>query len=364
MGNFYATREQIKHAGDIKGPDQDAQVDRHIEAASRHIDRILGLREGVFIPKTQTRNFEWPQDAAVEDRHRNGYTLYLDEHLISISGVTRDGDTATAIPTADIFLEPANEGPPYTRLELDRSSTDANATFASTISTTNQRAVRVAGSWGYKSATEAAGTVSSGLASDAAATSFVCSNSGLIDVGDTLLIESEQVFVSGRAFAALGAILVNDASITADVTDNTITVDGSHGLVAGEIIKLDSEEIYIASVATNVLSVIRAYNGTTLAAHADDTAVQVARTLTIVRAQNGTTGATHANASAVNKYAVPKDVNEYVIARALHTFRQDEGGWTGAIGTGESTIEMKGRVLTALCDDLIRKYDRPLARAL
>src|SRR3989304_2273664 len=140
MGNLYASREQLKRAGDIKGPDQDAQVDRHIEAASRHIDRVLGLREGVFIPKTQTRNFEWPQDAAVEDRPRNGYTVSLDEHLISISSVTRDGDTATAVPTADVFLEPANEGPPYTRLELDRSSTQPNATFASTISTTNQRA--------------------------------------------------------------------------------------------------------------------------------------------------------------------------------------------------------------------------------
>src|SRR3990170_5141125 len=364
MSNFYATREQVKRAGDIKRSDQDTQVDRHIEAASRHIDRILGLREGVFIPKTQTRNFEWPQDAAVEDRHRNGYTLYLDEHLISISSVTRDGDTATAVPTADVFLEPANEGPPYTRLELDRSSTDANATFASTISTTNQRAVRVAGSWGYKSATEAAGTVSSGLASDAAATSFVCSNASLIGVGDTLLIGTEQVFVSGRAFAALGAILVNDAAITADMADNTITVDGSHGLVAGEIIKLDSEELYIRSVATNVLSVIRAYNGTALAAHADDTAVQIARTLTIVRGVNGTTAAVHANAVAVNKYAVPKDVNEYVVARSLHTFRQDEGGWTGVVGAGESAIEMRGRILAQMEAALMMKYDRPLVWAL
>src|SRR3990167_3909924 len=343
--NWYATREQVKLATDIKGSDNDAQVDRHIDAAARHIDRILGLREGVFIPKTQTRNFNWPQDGDVADRNRNGWTLYLDEGLISISGVTRDGDTATAIPSADIFLEPANEGPPYTRLELDRSSTDANATFASTISTTNQQAVRVAGSWGYKSATEAAGTVSSGLASDAAAASCVCSNSSPIGVGDTLLIGTEQVFVSGRAFAALGSILVNDAGITADVTDNTITVDGSHGLVAGEIIKLDSEEIYITSVATNVLSVIRAYNGTALAAHADDTAVQIARTLTIVRGVNGTTAAVHANATAVSRYAVPLDVNEYAVARALHAFTQDEGRWTGVVGAGDTAVEQRGRIL-------------------
>jgi len=364
MGNWYATREQVKRASEIKGTDSDAHVDRHIDAASRHIDRILGLREGVFIPKTQTRNFNWPQDGDVDDRHRNGYTLYLDEHLLSISGVTRDGDTATAVPTADIFLEPANEGPPYTRLELDRSSTDADATFATTISTTNQRAVRVAGSWGYGNATEAAGTVASGLASDAAATSFVCSNSALIDVGDTLLIESEQVFVSGRAFAALGSILVNDAGITADMADNTITVDGSHGLVAGEVIKLDSEEIYIASIAGNVLSVIRAYNGTALAAHADDTAVQVARTLTIVRGQNGTTAATHANSTAVNKYAVPEDITEYVIARSVHSLHQDKGGWTGAIGTGEGTVEMRGRLLAQMEAALVVKYDRPVAMAL
>ena len=56
---------------------------------------------------------------------------------------------------------------------------------------------------------------------------MVGSGADLIDVGDTLLIESEQVFVSDRSFAALASILLNMAgNLAADKATVTVTVDG------------------------------------------------------------------------------------------------------------------------------------------
>src|SRR3990172_2048936 len=351
MSNWYCGRAALKRAVGIDGADRNSVIDALIEAASREIDGLTNRR---FIPKTATRSYNWPQRDG-----RSVYTIYLDEDLLSVSALTKEGDDVTAIAAADYFLEPVNLGPPYSRIEIDLAST---AFFSA--SDTHQRQIRVTGSWGYGDATKAAGTVASGLASDAAATSMVCSNASLIDVGDTLLIQSEQVFVSEREFAALGSVLINDASVTAAMNDTAITVDASHGILAGETIKLDSEMMYVSSVSGNVLTVIRAYDGTVLAAHADDTAVNINRTLTIVRAENGTTAAVHANATAVTKYAPPLDISELCKALAIHDGKAEQGGWTGIVGSGEGAIRVSQSSLNRLRDGVRKRYQRHLIGAV
>src|SRR3990172_13436170 len=154
MPNWYASREQTKRALKLSGTESDAIIDYHIEAASREIDRELGVRSGVFIPETKTRQFSWPQDPDAEERFVLSYVLRLDEWLLSVSAITSENGVIT-VPTAEVFLEPVNEGPPYTRLEIDKATTDANALFAADES--NQRAARVAGSWGYSADTKGAG---------------------------------------------------------------------------------------------------------------------------------------------------------------------------------------------------------------
>ena len=144
MPNWYTSRESVKRAGTIWGPDQDARIDRHIEAATVAIERRL---HRIFIPKTQTRLYRWPR------YNSSAFVLWLDFDLISLTTLqTKAQDTTpTTIAAADYFLEPANFGPPYDRIEIDLSSSAALES-----GDTPQRSISVLGAWGYGNATRTA----------------------------------------------------------------------------------------------------------------------------------------------------------------------------------------------------------------
>lgn len=344
MANRYTTREAVASAGSIKGTDYGSSIDEAIDAASREIDRLTNRR---FIPITATRYYPWPHSAG-----RSPYVLLLDEDLLSCSALTKEGSDATAIADADYFKEPYNF-PPYQWIEIDLAS---SAFFS--IKDTHQQQIRVTGSWGYCDDTVTGGTVISGLAGDAAATTFVCSNGAIIGVGDTLLIESEQVFVTAKdSVAEPGGDKLNDASVTAEMNDMAITVVAGSCYSAGEVILVDSERMYIESIATNVLHVKRAHNGTILAAHADETLIHVFRTLTIERGVNGTTAAKHDDDTATSIYKPPADIQHLCMALALAYLQAAKGGWTGVIG-GERPIETRMTGLSRMRDSVQKYYRR------
>lgn len=350
MSNRYTTREAVASAGSIKGTDYGSSIDKAIDAASREIDRITNRR---FIPITATRYYNWPHSAG-----RSPYVLLLDEDLLDTTALTKEGSDATAIADTDYFEEPHNF-PPYQWIEIDLAS---SAFFS--IKDTHQQQIRVTGSWGYCNDTVTGGTVISGLADDAAATTFVCSNGALIGVGDTLLIESEQVFVTDKNSAAEpGGDKLNDTAVTAEMNDMDITVVDGSCYSAGEVILVDSERMYIESIATNVLHVKRAHNGTILAAHADETAIHVFRTLTIERGVNGTTAAKHANTKAISVYQPPADIQILCIALALAYLQAAKGGWTGVIG-GERPIETRMTGLARMRDDIQKHYRRNIVMGI
>ena len=348
MPNWYATRESVKRAVRLNGNENDESVDRAIENASRDIDNMT---HRWFIPRTLTRTFRWPS------RYGAGDDLYLDADLISVTTLkARAQDSSpTTISSSDYFLEPDNFAPPYNKIEIDISS---NADFES--GDTSQRSISVEGSWGFSNDTVSGGTVASGLASDAAATSMVCSNSSLVsgvNVGDTLLIESEQLFVSEKTSAALNSILT-DGVLTADKSEN-VTVDSGHGILAGEIILVDSEQMFVRVSGTTALTVERAYNGTTLAAHTNNTAVHIFRTLTVTRGVNGTTAATHANSTAISIYRAPAPIRQLSVAMALAAVTQEAAAYGRTIGAGEAAVEMTGRDLANFQARVLSEYLRP-----
>jgi hypothetical protein len=354
MPNWYTTREAVKRAVRSNGNENDEAIDRLIEAASRDVDNAT---HRWFIPKTQTRTFRWPGN------YGRGDTLWMDADLISVTTLqTKAQDSSpTTISSSDYFLEPANTAPPYNRIEIDISST---ASFEG--GDTPQRSISVAGSWGFSNDTVSTGTVASGLSSDAAATEFVCSNGSLtsgVNVGDTLLVESEQLFVTEKAAAALASIQLNGA-LTADKSENLIVDGGTHGINNGEIIRVDSEEMFVRGSTTTTLTVERAYNGTTLASHSDDTAVHIFRTLTVTRGVNGTTGATHADSTAISVYRPPAPVRELAQAIAIAAYTQEAAAYGRAIGVGDAAVEMTGRELSALMQRITGQYLRAREYAL
>jgi len=351
MPNFYVGRETVKRAAGLWGADKDTLLDRLIEAKSREVEQ---LTHRFFIPKAQTRVHPWPPLFLGQ-----GHILWLDQDLISITTLQTkaQGASPTTIVAADYFLEPANTGPPYSRIEIDLSST---AAFEA--GDTPQRSISIEGLWGYGNDTSAAGTVVSGLAADATVTTFVCSDASVIDVGDTLLIESEQLFVSGRLTADVGKN--TDGALTASLAETAVTLQAAHGVVAGEVILINSEKMYVDSVATNVLTVKRGYDDTTLAAHNDAQDVYAYRTLMVVRGVNGTTAATHANATAVNKYVPPRDVSELCLAEVISSYNQGQAGWGRTVGMGEGARELSGIALSDLRKRVVETYRRMMMGAI
>lgn len=339
MANWYAGRNAVKQASNTEsGRLRNDQIDRAIAAASRMIERKT-RRE--FYPTTKTNLYRWPR----KQPGTPSTVLYTDEDLLAVTALLSEAQNAspTTIASSDYFLEPNRDGPPYDRIEIDLSS---SAAFAS--GDTPQRSISVTGRWGYSEDTEPAGTVVSGLDSDAAAVSMVVPNGALIDVGAQLLIETEQVHVTEiiAAAAASGALL--DGALTTDMAEVSITVDASHGINVGEVILVDAERMFVEDAGATTLTVTRAYDGTVLAAHLDNAPISVYRTATITRAQNGTTAATHADATAVTRYVPPNDVELLCIAEALADINQERAGWGRTISSGEAAREPSGHGIEKL----------------
>jgi hypothetical protein len=352
MANWYASREQFKLASNIAGSYLNSRVDQALEAGSRDIDRWTRRH---FIPKTQTRLFRWPQSRPGLATH-----LWLDQDLLSVTTLQTKAQNSSpaTISSSDFFLEPANAtsdgNARYNRIEIDLSST---AAFEG--GDTSQRSISVLGSWGWANATKSSGTVDDSGGISSSDTTLIVSDSGKINVGDTLLIDSEQVFVSDRSFAAKGSVLLNMGSNLAAVNGTvTVTIDGSHGILAGEVIRLDSEQMFVVSVSTNDLTVIRAWDGSVLASHNDDVAIHVNRTLTIERGVNGTTAASHSDSDAISKFVPDSDLVRWCLAEALVNYHQEHSGWGRLTGTGEAATELTGREITQLRTSMVGYYRR------
>jgi hypothetical protein len=345
MANWYVSREAVKAAAQITGSSQNTRIDRINEAVARMLDSST---RRFFIPRTETRLYRWPRRSI-----SNSSILWLDQDLLSVTTLQTKAQNSspTTIASSDFFLEPVNESV-YNRIEIDLSST---AAFEA--GNTPQRSISVTGVWGYSQDTQSAGTVSSGLSSDATATSMVCSDASKVDVGDTLLIESEQVFVSERTNAANGSDLL-DGALTASMAEVAITVDNGGLYAAGEVILVDSERMQVESITSNVLTVIRAYDGSVLATHLNNAAVHVFRTLTIERGVNGTTAATHANSTTITRYRPPLDIMNLCLAEAIATGAQEGAGWGRSVGTGDAATELTGRELGDLRNRVIMSYRR------
>jgi hypothetical protein len=267
--------------------------------------------------------------------------------LLSVDTLTKEGDDVTAI--TDFFLEPQGLGPPYHRIEINLAGT---AFFSS--KDTHQRQIRVTGSWAYGNDTKAAGALAE--ADDGSETELEVTDASLIDVGDTILIGSEQMFVSERA--VLDTATNTNGALTKNKAGTTVTVGDGTKVKAGEVILVEAERMFVESISGADLTVIRAYDGSTLSAHDTAKDVYAFRTLTVTRGENGTTAATHDNADPITKYVPPADIVALCKALAIAYYHAEKGGWTGTVGSGEGAVRVSQSGLNKLRDRVQRQYRR------
>lgn len=346
---FYVTREEVQDAFDVReAAHRSAQIDSAIAGASDDIDGWLNRHKHGLAPRTATRYFDWPS--------RNfsaSWRIWFDENeLISATSITAG---TTVIASGDYFLEPVNSGPPYTYVELDLSST---ASF--TNSGTHQRAVAIVGKWGINDDQLPAGALAEAL--DGSETAVDVTDASLVGVGSVLLVEDERMLVTGRS--ALTTTQVLGSAMNALKNDQTVDVVDGTLLHVGETLLIDSERMKITDITGNNATVIRAYDGSTLASHLLGATIYAYRTLTVERGALGSTAATHSTATAVTKWDVPALVHDLAKAEAMTRLEQEFSAYAARVYSDEAerdssgTEVVAGRGLTDLRKSCARRYKR------
>lgn len=309
----YATREDVMRALDSKLTARNAaQIDRVLQSASRDVDSLC---HRVFYPTVATRSFDWPSS-----QYRPSWRIWLDDReLVSLTSVTSGG---VSIATGDVVLYPQS-GPPYNRIEINLGS---SATWGG--GDTHQLDVSLTGLWaGCPLAETTVGALTAAVATTTATTVSVNgAASALLGVGSVLRVDSERMLVTGRTMADTGQNL-GGAGLTAQANSVTVAVTDGTAFAVDEILLVESERMLIVDIAGNNLTVVRAWDGTVLAAHAAGVDIYAARTLTVARGALGTTAATHADAAPVVRWDPPGLVHDLAIGDAMNRVLQEQAGY-------------------------------------
>lgn len=347
MGVWYCTREAVKGALDIKLTARaDALVDDAVEAGARAIE---GRLHREFYPQMATRFFDWPSE-----NRGSSWRLWLDgDQLLDVTTLTAAG---VVIPSGDYFLEPANAGPPYNRVEIDLAGASSFSAGA-----TRQRAIEILGLWGSAGGTTdeaAAGALTEALDDVETDVDVNGAAAAAVGVGTILRCEAERMIVTGRTMMDTGVNLTGGLT-TAVASDTSGTVADGTAFTVGEEIVVGAERMLIVDIPGNTLVVKRAWNGSTLATHGTDD-IFASRRLTVERGALGTTAAAHNTATALRRHKVPGLIFSLNKAEAINILQQDEAAWGRVVGQGEGQREAAGKGLASLWEQAVAAYGRKL----
>lgn len=204
MGHVYASLAEFKNflreQGEATlGTNNDATMLAGLESVSRRIDAWAARGPSGFGPRTATNKYDG----------NGGSVLRFDDDLASVTSVKLRSSTAAATQTTatvetDFYLLRADGSygdPPYRKLRLHGAG-------AVTQFGRGYRVTEVAGTWGYPVITRDL-LVTTIEALDASEQVIDVSALTGIALGMTLLVESEQVYVSGLTDAATDSITVD-----------------------------------------------------------------------------------------------------------------------------------------------------------
>lgn len=337
---WHITREEVKRASDIESTAyNDMQVDLACAAGT---DAVNTLCHRVFWPWKGTRYKNWPNA-----QFGDPVTVWLDaDELIELTALSSGGVT---ISSDQYLLEPWNSGPPYNRIEINRSSSAAWGG-----GTTEQRAVVMTGLFGHSNTEISAGALAAAV-STTTATSIDVTDSATIGVGSLIRIGTERMIVTGKALLTTGQTL--QSPLDSDVADNLMAVSNGAAFTPQEVLTIDAERVLVEDVAGNNLVVRRAIDGTGVAAHTGST-IYAPRTLRVARGALGTTAATHTSGTAVALHRAPAPVRQLALAEAQSALAQISANWVRVIGSGENAREAFARGLRDERDKVYAAYGR------
>jgi hypothetical protein len=318
-----------------------AQIDDAIEQGARDVEGLCNRPEYAFLPLTATRYFDYPS----RNSRSPSWRLWLSPWtLIGPTLVTTDNGATTLI-TGQYFPEPSGD-PPYRWLEINRGG---SASFSS--ADTEQRAIGVAGLWGWSNNTRDIGSLTATLGASTTATASLAWTTARFGVGDILTIDDERMVIRERSFVDSTQNLAAD--LDSDSSDVNVSVADGTAFAVEEIISIDGERMRIVDIIGNTLTVKRAWDGSQLAAHTAPTADVYALTgVELDRAQLGTTLAAHDADAVVCRWVPPPLLTSLNRAYALNTLLQERAGYARVAGSGENAREFTGRGIAALEKDV------------
>jgi hypothetical protein len=331
MSYFLTTREEVKTSLDIRETARaNAQVDRLNAAAT---DSVEGLVKRGLVPVLDTRTFDWPDEQA---RGVAPWRIWLNQNtMISLESAASGG---VAIPPGNVLLRP-DWGPPFTRVELDRST---SAVFGG--GATPQRSVSLTALWGDRDDTAPAGALAAAVATSTVATVTV-TNAALIGVGQLIRVDDERLTVTDRASVVTGTTVVG--ALTASVANTSVPVVSGAAVNIGEMITVGSERMMVDDITGNSLVVRRACDGSVLASHSNGAAVYAQRLLTVQRGVAGTTAATHLTATTITKW-MPRGLLSQLARAYIMVGIQDESAGYARVAGAEGAAGKLGERLATL----------------
>lgn len=321
-------------SGDTKSPGADeSRLYQAIREASDYIQKEIGW----FIPVTLTRYY-----------HGSGLIDLFVDPLLAISSIS---DYGVALTAGDYILKPDQAhwpNGPYSKLTADPDSTLLSG-WTDVID-----AVCIAGRWGkYDRSAATLATVADTTQQTNSQTTLKASSGAQVSPGMLLLIGSEQELVTGWSDPTTSA-----TTVTEPVTASTdqLTLASAALINVGEIIRIDFEQMKVTDrrVSSNLVSVIRGYNGTSRVTHADNAAVDVYRTVNVERGVNGTTAAEHLNAVVISRYFVPDDILFLTKEIATLMVNKASSGYQGRTGNAELGVVFYNDAFPKMDIDRIR----------
>ncbi|MCH7764715.1 MAG: tetratricopeptide repeat protein [Candidatus Marinimicrobia bacterium] len=123
---------------------------------------------------------------------------------------------------------------------------------------------------------------------------------------------------------------LSDASM--DTTKTTWAVEEGIAFAIGQTIRCNSEQVYIEAISTNNLTVIRAVNGTTAAAHDDDSDIYI--------------------------YEYPEPIKEACLIQTMRWWTRKDSAFADVMGVPELGIVIAKKGLDPDVQNLLRPYKR------
>jgi hypothetical protein len=215
------------------------------------------------------------------------------------------------IPTGNYIMQPVNEGPPFTEIELRR---DLSSSFGN--NPTPQLDIAITGTFGFWNKKSLVGTIASGITTVSQNT--VQMSDGPLSgagTGDVLIVDGERMLVTDCQYVNTGIAPISGATAKS-AADNTIVVADGTKFSPDETILYDSELMLIQTIMGNNLIVKRSWSGSVLATHSGSS-LWANRLLTVQRGVLGTTAATHTTGTNAYINTVPGLVKNLAVALSV-----------------------------------------------